>query len=76
MASKLCSYCGQIHDEAAFVRARRGRFGRTVVIMCRPCYEARKNPEAYAARMTTLRENAKLANRKAFLMNNDKRRFE
>ena len=51
---KRCPYCKRLHPADDLVIRHKGKFGRTKVAQCKPCYEARKNPEAFKNRLDDL----------------------
>ena len=51
---KKCPYCGGLYPADQFVKMKKGRGGRATVIMCRQCYDARKNPETSKNRLDDL----------------------
>ena len=63
---KRCQYCQGLYPEDEFVRLKRGRGRRVTVIMCRPCYDARKNPEASKKRLEEIVERQKAELRREF----------
>ena len=48
---KKCPYCGWLYPEDQFVKLKRGRGGRSTTIMCSPCRDARRKPEATQDRL-------------------------
>ena len=63
---KKCPYCGGLYPADQFVKIKKGRGGRATVIMCRPCYDARKNPEASKKRLEEIVERQKAELRREF----------
>ena len=48
---KRCPYCSWLYPRDQFVKLKRGRGGRTTVIMCLKCRDARHDPEGTKARL-------------------------
>lgn len=63
---KKCPYCGGLYPADQFVKMKKGRGGRATVIMCRTCYDARKNPEASKKRLEEIVERQKAELRREF----------
>ena len=63
---KYCSYHQGFHPADDFVIVTKGRGGRQRVAMCRPCYEARKDPEAFKARLEQVVARNKERNKREF----------
>ena len=63
---KKCPYCGGLYPADQFVKMKKGRGGRSTVIMCRPCYDARKNPETSKKRLEEIVERQKAELRREF----------
>ena len=65
-AEKKCPYCGWLYPADQFVKMKKGRGGKSTVIMCRPCYDARKNPETSKKRLEEIVERQKAELRREF----------
>ena len=66
LTHKKCPYCGWLYPHDQFVKLKRGRGGRTTVIMCVKCRDARLNPEAHKGRLEAIVEAKKGAIRRSF----------
>ena len=63
---KKCPYCGGLYPADQFVKMKKGRGGRATVIMCHPCYDARKDPEASKKRLDEIVERQRAELRREF----------